>query len=99
MVQGRKLKPRWLGPYQVVKRLSDLVYKIRVGPREINMNIEQLRLCRASREELRLQRKERIREYRERYSQLDQRAEFFERDNDRSSSGSADTAFWPRPGY
>jgi hypothetical protein len=99
LVRGRKLKPRWLGPYQVIQRVSDLVYKIRVGLREISVNIEQLRFCRATRRELRSQRREMRRQKRERYSQLDQRAESCERDSNRSSSGSADTAFWPSSGH
>jgi hypothetical protein len=37
----------------VIRRISDLVYKIRIGKREVNLHVEQLKLCRASREELR----------------------------------------------
>jgi hypothetical protein len=40
MVRGRKLEPRWLGPYPVVRRVSDLVYMIRIGSRETNVNVE-----------------------------------------------------------
>jgi hypothetical protein len=69
LVQGRKLKPRWLGPYHVIRRVSDHVYRIRVGPRDSNVNIEQLKLCRATREKLRSQRRERRQQQRrERYS-------------------------------
>jgi hypothetical protein len=88
MVQGRKLEPKWLVPYQVIKRVSNLIYRIRVGPRETNVNIEQLRLCRASREELRDQRIERKRQKRERYSPLDHREEPGERDDVTSTSES-----------
>jgi hypothetical protein len=100
IVQERKLEPKWLGPYQVVKRVSDLVYKIRVGPRDRNANIEKLKFCRATREKLLYQwREKRQQQRRERYSQLDYRSESCKRDSDRSSSGSAESAFWPRSGY
>ena len=56
--RGRKPKPKWLGPYQVLKRISDLVYTIQVGKKEVNVHVEQLKLCRASREELRERRKQ-----------------------------------------
>ena len=58
MVKGRKLEPKWLGPYQVLKKISDLVYTIQVGKKEVNVHVEQLKLCRASREELRERRKQ-----------------------------------------
>jgi hypothetical protein len=81
LVRGRKLKPRWLGPYQVIRRVSDHVYRIRVEPRGSNVNIEQLKLCRATREKLRSQRRERRQQQRrERYSQLDYRSESCDRE-------------------
>lgn len=48
MVKGRKLEPKWLGPYQVIQKISDLVYRIQIGKREVNLYIEQLKLCRAT---------------------------------------------------
>jgi hypothetical protein len=37
----------------VVRKVSDLVYRIQMRKREANMHVEQLKLCRDSREELR----------------------------------------------
>ena len=31
MVKGRKLEPKWLGPYQVLKKVSVIVYRIQLG--------------------------------------------------------------------
>jgi hypothetical protein len=50
MVKGWKLDPKWLVPYQVIRRISDLCYKIQIGKREVNLHVEQLKLCRTSRE-------------------------------------------------
>jgi hypothetical protein len=93
MVRGRKLEPRWLGPYPVVQRISDLVYKIRIGSRETNVNIEPMGLYRATREELRSQRREWRRQRRERYSRVDRISE----SGDSNSDGCGDDPpFWPR---
>jgi hypothetical protein len=40
MVKGRKLDPKWLGPYQAIRRISDLVYTIQIGKREVNLHVE-----------------------------------------------------------
>jgi hypothetical protein len=58
MVKGRNLDPKWLGPYKVIRKVTDLVYGIQMGNREVNVHVEQLKLCRTSREELRLRRKQ-----------------------------------------
>jgi uncharacterized membrane-anchored protein len=58
MVKGKKLDPKWLGPYQVIRKISDLVYRVQIGKREANLHVEQLKLCRASREELREKRRQ-----------------------------------------
>jgi hypothetical protein len=31
MVKGRKLDPKWLGPYELIQKISDLVYRIQMG--------------------------------------------------------------------
>jgi hypothetical protein len=85
MVKGRKLEPKWLGPYTVVHKVSDLVYKVRVGTREVNLNVEQLKLCRATREQLRTRRRERRRMLREQQPRPETPKEF-----DSSSEGEAD---------
>jgi hypothetical protein len=61
----KKLEPKWLGPYQVIRKISDLVYRIQSTKREVNLHIEQLKLCRASREELRERRRQNKRRMRE----------------------------------
>jgi hypothetical protein len=48
MVRGNKLEPKWIGPYQVRRKISDLVYRIQIRNREVNLHVEQLKLCRAS---------------------------------------------------
>jgi hypothetical protein len=80
------LDPKWLGPYTVVHKVSDLVYKIRIGTREVNLNVEQLKLCRATREQLRTRRRERRRMLREQHPRPEASAEF-----DSSSEGEADS--------
>jgi hypothetical protein len=52
MVKGRKLGPKWLGPYPVVQKVSYLVYKIRIANRDVSLNVEELKLCRAYRKQL-----------------------------------------------
>jgi hypothetical protein len=88
LVRGHKSKPRWLGPYQVIRRVSDHVYRIRVRPRDRNLNIEQLKVCRATREKLRSQRRERRQQH---------RSESCDRESNMSSSGNAESAFCRDP--
>jgi hypothetical protein len=95
VVRGCKSEPKWLGPYPVVQRVSDLVYKIRIGPRETNVNTEKLTLCRASREELRLQRKEIGRQRREQHLRLDRRSE----SSEGSTDGSGPKGLGPEKDY
>jgi hypothetical protein len=49
MVKGRKLSEKWLGPYKVIEKLSDKVYKVE-GPRgrTMNLNVGQLKRCKAT---------------------------------------------------
>jgi hypothetical protein len=70
----------------VVHKVSDLVYKVRVGTREVNPNVEQLKLCRATREQLRTRRRERRRMLREQQPRPQTPEEF-----DSSSEGEADS--------
>jgi hypothetical protein len=70
MVKGRKCDPKWTGPYQIERKVSDLVYQVRVGSRTVNLNAEQLKLCRASRDQLRSRRR--------------RRREIFRRENERN---------------
>jgi hypothetical protein len=53
MVKGKKFDPKWVGPYKVIQKITGLVYRIQMGKREANLHVELLKLCRASREELR----------------------------------------------
>jgi hypothetical protein len=39
-------------------KVSDLVYKIQVGKREVNLHVEQLNMCRATQAELRESRRQ-----------------------------------------
>jgi hypothetical protein len=65
MVRGRKLDPKWVGPYRVIQKVTDLVYRVQMGKGEANLHVEQLKLCRTSREELREKRKQHRRRMRE----------------------------------
>jgi hypothetical protein len=93
MVPGRKLTPKWIGPYRVLRRISDLVYKIQMGPREVNVYVEQVKLCRATREELR----ERKRQGRRRIREQQFRKES-ENESDTDSSESEEADYWTQPG-
>jgi hypothetical protein len=73
----------------VIRKITDLVYEVQIDQRHVNLNVEQLKLCRASREELRerkKQNKQRMREQRARpeisdsYSDSDSSAISEERD-------------------
>jgi hypothetical protein len=93
MVPGRKLTPKWVGPYRVLRRISDLVYKIQMGPREVNVHVEQLELCRATREELRERKRQGRRQIREQQFQRES-----ENESDTDSMESEETDYWPQPG-
>jgi hypothetical protein len=46
--QSSKFRLRWKGPFEVVKRLSDLTYLIRIKPnKEVVVNVNRLKLCRS----------------------------------------------------
>jgi hypothetical protein len=49
----------------VLRKISDYVYRIQIRKKEANLHVEQLKLCRASREELREKRKQNRRRMRE----------------------------------
>jgi hypothetical protein len=51
MANGRQSEPKWLGPYRVIKKITDVVYRVQIGQRHANLNVEQQKLCRASRED------------------------------------------------
>ena len=57
MKKGKKLSEKWLGPYRVLEKLSNEVYQIE-GPkgRLMNLNIGQLKKCKATSERIRDQR-------------------------------------------
>jgi hypothetical protein len=59
--RGRTRDPVWVSPYLITKKVSEVVYGVQVGTREIHAKVEDLKLCRATREELRHQRRERRR--------------------------------------
>jgi hypothetical protein len=41
-----KFRLRWRGPYEVIRRLSDLNYLVRVSPRkELLVNINKMKKC------------------------------------------------------
>jgi hypothetical protein len=76
----------------VIRKVSDLVYRIQMGKRKVNLHVDKLKLCRASREELRERRKQnrrRIREQRPR----------FERDERTDSDDTASDEYDERPLY
>jgi hypothetical protein len=75
MVKGREFDPKWVGPYRMVRKVSDLVYGIQMRKREANMHVEQLKLCRDSREELRERRKQHRRRRREQAPRLEREQE------------------------
>jgi hypothetical protein len=56
MTEGRE--PKWFGPYQVIRKVTDSVYEVQIGKREISLHVDQLKLCTTSREELRERRRE-----------------------------------------
>lgn len=92
MKKGRKLDARWLGPYQILRKVSDWVYTIQIGRKEINLNVEQLKLCRATREELRERRRlsrRRNREQRPRPEPTDES----DSENESSSDSEDQTAY------
>jgi hypothetical protein len=57
----RNRDPLWVGPYVITKRVSQRVYGVQVGTREIHVNVEELKLCRAMWQQLRQQRREKRR--------------------------------------
>jgi hypothetical protein len=57
----RNRDPLWVGPYVITKRVSQRVYGVQVGTQEIHMNVEELKLCRTTRQQLRQQRQEKRR--------------------------------------
>lgn len=54
MVKKAKLKEKWRGPYKVLKKISEQAYKLegRNG-KPMTVNVEQLKLCRSTKEEIR----------------------------------------------
>jgi hypothetical protein len=54
MVKGKKVDEKCLGPYKVIEKLSDEVYKVE-GPRGriMNLNVGKLKRCRATSEHIR----------------------------------------------
>jgi hypothetical protein len=68
------------------KRVRDLLYRIRIGSRETNVNVEQLKLCRATREKLRSQRRERREQWGGQHSWPDMKAETSVTDSEESFS-------------
>jgi hypothetical protein len=67
MVRGRKLENQWTGPYKIIKKISDFAYHV-LGHqgRPWTVNVEQLKLCRATREQLLQQRRNKRKERMER---------------------------------
>jgi hypothetical protein len=66
MVRGRKFDPKWVGPFRIERKISDWVYQFKVGGKQINLNVEQLNLCRTPREQFRENRRRRRQEHRKR---------------------------------
>jgi hypothetical protein len=89
----RNRDPLWVGPYVITKRVSQRVYGVQVGTREIYVNVEELKLCRATRQQLRQQRREKMRRLAEeirRYNHPSPDADTLsEGEADASSSGSS----------
>jgi hypothetical protein len=58
MKKGRKLSPKYTGPYEVKSRLSELVHQI-AGPKGhlMNINVEQMKPCHTDAKGLRRQRR------------------------------------------
>jgi hypothetical protein len=46
--QSSKFRLRWRGPFEIIKRLSDLTYLIRLRPhKDVVVNVNRLKLCRS----------------------------------------------------
>jgi hypothetical protein len=56
--KGWESELKWLGPYKVLQKINDLVYRVRIDKRYMDLDIAQLKLCRATREELRERRRQ-----------------------------------------
>jgi hypothetical protein len=65
VAKGRKFDPKWLGQYQIGRKISGLVYQIKISRNPVNINVEQLKLCLTSRQQQRGNRRQRRRERRE----------------------------------
>ena len=96
IVKGSKLEQKWLGPYQILKNVSDLVYTIQMGRTEVNIHIELLKLCRASREELRERRRQNRRRMRDQEPRHQRNGEE-ESDDTASEEGEAWPLYWSAP--
>jgi hypothetical protein len=86
--KGRGTEPKWLGPYQVVRKITDRDYKIQIGKRYMDLNIEQLKLCRASRQQL----CERRKRNQQRVQEQRSRRELRQLDSDEDLSTESDTS-------
>ena len=96
MVKGRKLEPRWLGPYTIVRKISDLIYRVQVGHKEVNLHVEQIKLCRASRDELRERRRQNRRRMREQRP-LIARSETADSSDTASETDREESDYWYSP--
>jgi hypothetical protein len=97
-VKGRGIEPKWLGPYEVLKKINDLVCRIRIGKRHVNLNTEQLKLCRATRPELRERRRQNRRRMIEQRPRPDSREEYADSISCSESEEESVYSFAPREG-